>query len=159
MNTKYNNRVSIVASVLDKDKEYLSNMGQKWRDEEEKLLLEELDNNIDIERIALKHKRTIGAINARRRLIACKMYLKNISIEEIIRQTKLDNYSIQEIINKKNNSRKIKTKKIDEVNIDKKDYIELQNDVKNMKNDIKHIKNTLRELVKILKADYEFEDT
>ena len=91
------------------------------------------------------------------------MYLKNVSIEEIIRQTKLDNNSIEETIKKRqnNNSKKIKTKEIDNVfiSINKNDYIELQNDIKNMKNDIKQIKNTLGELVEMMKAVYEFEDT
>jgi hypothetical protein len=149
--------------ISNEDREYPSNMGQKWSDEEEILLLEELNNNIDIEIIAQKHNRTIGGINSRRREIAYKMYLKNVSIEEIIRQTKLDNNSIEEIIKKSqnNNSKKIKTKEIDNVfiSINKNDYIELQNDVKNMKNDIKQIKNTLGELVEIMKAVYEFEDT
>lgn len=146
----------------DEDKEYPANMGKTWSDEEEKILLEELKNNIDIEIIAHKHSRTIGGINSRRREIAYKMYLKNVSIEEIIRQTKLDNNSIEETITKKqNNPKKIKTKEIDNVfiSINKNDYIELQNDVKNMKNDIKQIKNTLGELVEMMKAVYEFEDT
>jgi len=149
--------------ISNEDREYPSNMGQKWSDEEEILLLEELRNNIDIEIIAQKHNRTIGGINSRRREIAYKMYLKNVSIEEIIRQTKLDNNSIEEIIKKRqnNNSKKIKTKEIDNVfiSINKNDYIELQNDVKNMKNDIKQIKNTLGELVEMMKAVYDFEDT
>ncbi len=126
--------------ISNKDIEYPSNMGQKWSDEEEILLLEELNNNIDIEIIAQKHNRTIGGINSRRREIAYKMYLKNVSIEEIIRQTKLDNSYIEETIKKRqnNNSNKIKTKETDNafISINKKDYIELQNDVKNMKNDI-----------------------
>jgi len=149
--------------ISNEDREYPSNMGQKWSDEEEILLLEELRNNIDIEIIAQKHNRTIGGINSRRREIAYKMYLKHVSIEEIIRQTKLDNNSIEEIIKKRqnNNSKKIKTKEIDNVfiSINKNDYIELQNDVKNMKNDIKQIKNTLGELVEMMKAVYDFEDT
>jgi len=149
--------------ISNEDREYPSNMGQKWSDEEEILLLEELRNNIDIEIIAQKHNRTIGGINSRRREIAYKMYLKNVSIEEIIRQTKLDNNSIEEIIKKRqnNNSKKIKTKEIDNVfiSINKNAYIELQNDVKNMKNDIKQIKNTLGELVEMMKAVYDFEDT
>ena len=149
--------------ISNEDREYPSNMGQKWSDEEEILLLEELNNNIDIEIIAQKHSRTIGGINSRRREIAYKMYLKNVSIEEIIRQTKLDNNSIEETIKKRqnNNSKKIKTKEIDNVfiSINKNDYIELQNDIKNMKNDIKQIKNTLGELVEMMKAVYEFEDT
>jgi hypothetical protein len=138
-------------------------MGQKWSDEEEILLLEQLNNNIDIETIAQKHSRTIGGINCRRRDIAYKMYLKNISTEEIIKQTKLDYDCIKQIIEKKqnNNSKKIKTKELDNVfiSINKNDYIELQNDVKKMKNDINGIKNTLGELVEMMKAVYEFEDT
>jgi hypothetical protein len=86
--------------VSNEDTEYPSNMGQKWSDEEEIILLDELNNNIDIEIIAQKHSRTIGGINSRRREIAYKMYLKNLSIEEIIRQTKLDNTSIEETIKK-----------------------------------------------------------
>ena len=145
------------------EKEYPSNLGAKWSDEEETLLLEELNNNIDIETIAQKHSRTIGGINARRQEIAYKMYLKKISTEEIIKQTKLDYVSIKQTIEKKqnNNSKKIKTKEIDNVfiSINKNDYKELQNDVNNMKNDIKVIKNTLGELVEMMKAVYEFEDT
>ena len=149
--------------ISNEDKEYPSNMGQKWSDEEETLLLEELNNNIDIETIAQKHSRTIGGINSRRREIVYKMYLKNISIEEIIKQTKLDYDCIEQTIQKRenNNSKKIKTKEIDNVfiSINKNDYIELKNDVKNMKNDINKIKNTLGELVGMIKAVYEFEDT
>ena len=149
--------------ISNEDTVYPSNMGEKWSDEEEILLLEELNNNIDIEIIAQKHGRTIGGINSRRREIAYKMHLKNVSIEEIIKQTKLDYNSIEEIIKKRqnNNSKKIKTKEIDNVfiSINKNDYIELQNDVKNMKNDIKQIKNTLKEFVEMMKAIYEFEDS
>ena len=148
--------------ISNEDKEYPSNMGQKWNDEEETLLLQELNDNIDISIIAQKHNRTIGGINSRRREIAYKMYLKNVSIDEIIRQTKLDNNSIEETIKKRqnNNSKKIKTKEVDNVfiSINKNDYIELQNDVKNMKNDIKQIKNTLEELVEMMKALYDFEN-
>ena len=152
--------------ISNEDKEYPSNMGQKWSDEEEALLLEELNNNIGIETIAEKHSRTIGGINSRRQEIAYKMYLKNVSIEEIIKQTKLDYNCIEQTIQKRqqykkdNNTKKIKTKEIDNVfiSINKNDYIELQNDVKNMKNDIKEIKNTLGGLVQMIKAVYEFED-
>ena len=153
--------------ISNEDTEYPSNMGQKWSDEEEILLLEELNNNIDIEIIAQKHSRTIGGINSRRREIAYKMYLKNVSIEEIIKQTKLDYNSIEQTIQKRRNynsnknSNKNKTKEVDNIfiSINKNDYIELQNDVKNMKNDIKKVKDTLGELVEMMKAVYEFEDT
>ena len=145
------------------DKDYPSNTGQKWTDEEEILLLEELNNNIGIEIIAQKHSRTIGGINSRRREIAYKMYLKNVSIEEIIKKTKLDYDSIKQTIERrqKNNSKQTKTTEIDNVfiRINKIDYIELQNDVKNIKNYINKIKHTLGELVEMMKAVYEFEDT
>jgi hypothetical protein len=149
--------------ISNEDKEYPSNMGQKWSDEEEISLLKELNNNIDIGIIAQTHNRTIGGINSRRQEIAYKMYLKNVSIEEIIKQTKLDNNCIEHIIQKRehNNSKKIKTKEVDNIfiSINKNDYIELKNDVKNMKNDINQIKKTLEELVEMMKAVYVFEDS
>ena len=163
MNRYKGNEYWDMVRISNEDKEYPSNMGQKWDDAEETLLLEELNNNIDIETIAQKHSRTIGGINSRRQEIAYKMYLKNLSIEEIIKQTKLDYNCIQQTIQKRqnNNSKKIKTKELDSVfiSINKNDYIELQNDVKKMKTDIKEIKNTLGELVEMMKAVYEFEDT
>ena len=153
--------------VSNEDTEYPSNMGQKWSNEEETLLLEELNNNIDIETIAQKHSRTIGGINSRRQEIAYKMYLKNLSTEEIIKQTKLDYDCIKQLIEKKQNksskkikTNEIKTKEIDNIfiSINKNDYVELQNDIKNMKTDIKEIKSILGELVEMLKAVYEFEN-
>jgi hypothetical protein len=166
MNRYKDNAYWDMVRISNEDKVYPSNMGQKWDDTEETLLLEELNNNIDIETIAQKHSRTIGGINSRRQEIAYKMYLKNLSIEEIIKQTKLDYNCIQQTIQKRqnnnnNNSKKIKTKEIDNIfiSINKNDYIELQNDVKKMKIDIKEIKNTLGELVEMMKAVYEFEDT
>jgi hypothetical protein len=77
-------------------KDYPSNKGEKWNDEEEKLLLEELSKNICIEVIAQSHKRTIGAINSRLGKIAYKLLTNNSSIEEIIMKTKLDDYKIIE---------------------------------------------------------------
>lgn len=148
-------------SVSNDNNEY-PNIGQIWSNDEEMLLLQELNDNIDISIIAQKHGRTTGGINSRRREIAYKMYLKNISIEEIVKQTKLDYEFIKQTIEKKqnNNSKKIKNKEKDNIfiTINKNDYIELQNDVKSVKNDIKQIKNTLGELVEMMKAIYEFED-
>jgi len=162
MNRYRGNEYWDMVRISNEDKEYPSNMGQKWSDDEEILLLEELNNNIDIEKIAQKHSRTIGGINSRRQEIAYKMYLKNLSIEEIIKQTKLDYNCIQQTIQKRQNntSKKNKTTEADNVfiSINKNHYIELQNDVKNMKNDIKQIKNILGELVEMMKAVYEFED-
>ena len=68
----------------------LSNRGQKWTNQEETLLLEEISKNMDIELIAQSHNRTVGGINARRREIAYKLYKNDIPVEEIIVKTKLD---------------------------------------------------------------------
>jgi hypothetical protein len=167
MNKFRGNEYWDMVRISNEDKEYPSNMGQKWTDEEVLLLLEELNNNIDIETISQKHNRTIGGIECRRKEIVYKMYLKKMSTEEIIKKTKLDYDSIKQIIEKKQNiskkqiTEKKQTKEIDNVfiSINKNDYLGLQNDVKNMKNDIIEVKNTLRELVEMMKAVYEFEDS
>jgi len=127
------------------DKDYPSNTGQKWTDEEETLLLESLSKNIDIQAIAQCHNRTIGGINARRKEIAYKLYSSNNSMEDIILKTKLDEDQIIETIKRRQNNVK-KCKSVTEIKIDE------------MKNDIKELKNTINELVEMMKAVYEFED-
>jgi len=126
-------------------------MGQKWSDEEETLLLEELNKNIDIETISQTHNRTIGGINSRRREIAYKMYLKNVSMKEIINQTKLDDECIRQTIERRQNNN---SKKITEI----KTPISIESEIAEMKNEIKDLKNTIKELVDMMKAVYEFED-
>ena len=113
------------------DKYYPSNVGQIWTDDEEILLLEELSKNIDIKLIAQSHNRTIGGINARRRLIACKLYDNNIPMEEIMLKTKLAEYQIRQTI--------------------KKHHFSIENEINEMKNDIKEVKNTMKELVEMMK--------
>jgi hypothetical protein len=134
------------------DKEYPSNLGQKWSDEEEILLLEELSKNIDIQLIAQSHNRTIGGINGRRKQIVYKLYSNNISIEEIILKTKLEKDQIIEIIKRRQNN---PTKS--EV-IEIKKLFSIESEIDELKNDIKEVKNTLKELVEMMKAVYEFED-
>ena len=130
------------------DKEYPSNTGMKWNEDEETMLLEELNDNVDIETISRNHNRTIGGINARRREIAYRLYLKNISMEEIIEKTKLDEECIKQTIDKKTCNSK---KTIDKVS-------SLESEIVEMKNEIKELKNTVKELVEMIKAIYEFED-
>ncbi len=136
------------------DKEYPSNTGQKWSDEEETLLIEELSKNNDIQQIAHSHNRTIGGINARRREIAYKLYCNNNSIEEIILKTKLDKDQIIETIKRRNNNPK-KYKSVTEIT----NSFSIESEIYEMKNDIKKLKNTIQELVEMIKAVYEFEDT
>ncbi len=134
------------------DKEYPSNIGLKWFEDEETILLEELNKNTDIEIIAQNHNRTIGGINSRRREIAYKMYLKNISIEEIIEKTKLDEECIKQIIDKRKN---YNSKKITYT----KKPISLESEIAEMKNDIKELKITIQKILEMLKLVYDFEDT
>ena len=130
-----------------------SNTGQKWTDEEERLLLEELSKNIDIQLIAQCHNRTTGGINARRKEIAYKLYSNNNSMEEIILKTKLDEDQIIETIKKLQNNLK-KCKSLTEI----KKPFSIESEIDEMKNDIKELKNTINELVEMMKAVYEFED-
>jgi hypothetical protein len=133
------------------DKEYPSNMGKKWADEEEILLLEELSKNIDIQLIAQSHNRTIGGINSKRREIAYKLYSNNNSMEEIMLKTKLDEDEIIETIKRRQNNPK-KCKSVTEIKTP------FSIEIYELKNDIKELKNTIKELVEMMKAVYEFED-
>lgn len=134
------------------DKEYPSNTGQKWSNEEETLLLEELSENNDIQQIAQSHNRTVGGINARRRQIAYKLYINNTSMEEIILKTKLDKDQILKTINRqKNNSKQCKS--VTEI---KKPFL-IESEIYEIKNDIKKLENIIKELVEIMKSVYEFE--
>tara|TARA_Y100001958_G_scaffold82661_1_gene55970 strand:- start:505 stop:939 length:435 start_codon:yes stop_codon:yes gene_type:complete len=128
------------------EKEYPSNVGQKWTDEEESLLLEELSNRIDIEMIARTHERTIGGINSRRREIAYKLYEKDTSMKEIIMKTKLNEEEIKETINKKKNNPK-KSKSISKKEI----KFSIEDEITEMKNDIKELKNTMKDLMELIK--------
>ena len=138
------------------DTDYPTNMGQKWTDEEENTLLQELDKNINIEIIAQTHNRTIGGIRGRQRTIAYNMYVKDASIEEIIIKTKLDKEQIMETITRKENPQK-KVKITQEPKIKPK-KVSLENEIIEMRSEIKELKNTIKELVEMMKAVYEFED-
>jgi hypothetical protein len=147
MDRCYDNRYWDMIKIQNEDKEYPSNVGQKWTDQEEILLLEELDKNININIIAQNHNRMVGGIICRQKEIAYKMYLKNYSIEEIVQKTKLDNESIKQIIERKNKKNsQIKT-------------FSIENEITEIKNDVKELKNVIKELVEMMKAVYEFEDT
>lgn len=155
-------------SDKESDKEYPSNMGQKWTIEEENILLSELDKNLTIEIIALSHNRTTGGIIGKQRNIAYNMYRTNVSIEEIIIKTKLNREQITEIIarkenpiyskekTKEKNKEKVKTK--NKPKPEKVKQFSLENEVIEIKNEIKYLKTTMNELIGMMKAVYEFED-
>jgi len=151
--TKMDSPMLKMLKFQNPDKEYPSNTGKKWTDEEETLLLEELSKNIDIQAIAQCHNRTTGGINARLREIAYKLYSNNNSMEEIILKTKLDEDQILETIKRRQNNVK-KCKSVSEI----KKPFSIESEIDKMKNDIKELKNTINELVEMMKAVYEFED-
>ena len=130
------------------EKNYPSNTGQKWTDEEESLLLEELSKGIDIEIIAQSHKRTTGGINSRRIEIGYKLHEKNTSMEEIILKTKLNEEEITETINKRKNNLQ-KSKSIAKTEV--KSIFSIEEEITQMKNDIKELKNTMKDLIELIK--------
>ena len=69
--------------LQESGKDYPKNLGKLWTKDEEQLLLQELSENFDIEKIAINHERTSGGIISKINDIAYKMYIDNISIDEI----------------------------------------------------------------------------
>lgn len=149
----------------DKNKESLSNVGKKWTDEEEAMLLDELNNNIDIQVIAQSHNRTTNGINARCKLIAYEMYTNNVSTEEICKKMKLNESELMDTIKQMENKPKRGRKKLNEKiqssiydGLENEDTsLKNENDIKEIKKDIEEIKNNIKELVSMMKALYEFE--
>ena len=88
------------------DKEIPTSFCKNWSYEEEKQLLEELQNNMEEEDIAIIHQRTIGGIRSRIRLLVYKMYLKEYPMSEMITKTKLSETEIRDIIDRKQNYNK-----------------------------------------------------
>jgi hypothetical protein len=143
--------------------EAFKNAGEPWLKEEDEQLnkLYNIDmlNIIEISKI---HNRAPGGIIS----ILCKqnyipnrrsargyMIYKNSDLyKQIVSSSKeLKKEKKQEIKN---------SKPIDNIliSINKCDYIDLQNDVKEMKTEIKELKSSIKELTEMMKAVYEFED-
>ena len=131
------------------DKDYPANLGEKWTIEEENILLQELDDNIDIELIAQAHKRTLGGIIGRQKFIAYNMYLAKAPEDLILRKTRINKAQLLSIIAKKEKVPKSLTAKPPS----------LEYEVVEMRKEIRELKTTVSELVEMLKAIYEFEDT
>jgi hydroxymethylpyrimidine pyrophosphatase-like HAD family hydrolase len=133
---------------------YPSKRGQKWSEEEESLLLEELNSGLSADVIAGFHNRTPLGIQSRCGEIAYKMHLKGMSIEEIINQTKLDEENIKEWVKKKDyrNSKKIEKKeKAEKEKEESKDINIIENiDIIEMKNDIKDIKKSIEDIMDLI---------
>ena len=81
----------------------VSNIGEKWSEDEKNKLLEELEANMDIETIAKNHKRKVGGITSRIRHIANELYMRGCSIEDIILKTKISENDMLNIIKRNSN--------------------------------------------------------
>jgi len=162
-NEKYTNKMDSpmlkMLKMQNPDVTYPSNVGQRWTDEEEMTLLDELDKNINLEIIAEQHSRTVGGINSRRREIAYKLYNNNHSIEEIMIKTKLNKNDILETIKKRSQHKKnVSPNVLQEKKLTLKDENDLKAEIKEMRCEIRELKNTIKELVSMMSAVYEFED-
>jgi hypothetical protein len=134
------------------DKEYPSNLGKYWSEEEDEQLLDELSEDVNIEIIAINHDRTSGGIRSRIRHIVNILYSKNICIEEISRVTKINIEDVQNIIDKNKENKK-------EFSLKKEKESSLKMEIKEMKTEIKEMKTSINELIEMMKAVYEFEDS
>ncbi len=119
------------------NKSYPANTGQPWTDEEETTLLEELKAQIDMDRIAAAHKRTVGGITSRCKEIAYKMYTNHVPMDEIAVLTKLHPECIQQVIDKKQEKREDKEEK------EEKEKETLQD----IKQELQNITQRLHELI------------
>jgi hypothetical protein len=137
-----------------------SNHGKLWTTEEENTLLQELDKNINIEIIAENHNRTVSGIRGKQRNIAYNMYVKNVAIDEIMRATKLDKQQIMETVTKKQMScKKVKTAP-EPILQPKKIVLEKKiTEISMLRSEIKELKNKVNEILEMMKAVYEFENS
>lgn len=78
--------------------------GQRWSEEEEKQLLDELECDMDIDFIAERHYRTVGGIISRCKEIAYKLYVGGNSVLDISGITRLQVDEINEYIQRKQNA-------------------------------------------------------
>jgi hypothetical protein len=138
--------------LANPDKEIPSNMGSKWTTTEEQSLLDNLKNNLDIEDIAKKHCRTTGAINARREVIALRLYNENkFAIDKIEVITRLSEKTILEAIERKNKKYKNDinyTYNVDR-NSDNIDIINLKLDLQRCQEEIKEMKENIKNIMEL----------
>ena len=110
-----------------------SNSGKKWTDSEEFDLIGELNNNVSLETISQNHGRTVGGIKSRQRLIAYKMFVRNIPKENIVSQLNLDIETINKTIERRQCVKSKKTEKIKEQVFFECKITELENEIKTLK--------------------------
>ena len=71
-----------------------------WTDDEESQLLAEIKRDISYDDICTNHKRTIGGIKSRLKMIAVRMYYEKKEMKEIMQTTRLNEFQVTEALEK-----------------------------------------------------------
>lgn len=138
--------------MFKSNKNQPKNHGMLWTENEEIKLLEELEQKIDINTIALNHERTTGGINKRLQEIAYKMHLNNITIDEIINKTTLTSDIINETIERK----KIIKCKNNNRSSEKEIIPELLKEIDALKTKINILNLECNQKIELIKKDTDF---
>jgi hypothetical protein len=133
--------------LVKQNEEIALNKGNKWTDEEDELLLSELKLNNNFGLIAINHKRTTSSISSRTKKLIYDMYLKNMSIDEIVKLLKMD-YAY---INDTNEHHKLQEQnKV----IKSKPKTTNEYELIDIKKDIDELKQSIKDLTQLVKGLY-----
>jgi hypothetical protein len=145
----------------------MSLVGSRWTDEEEEKLLDCIAKGMRNNEIAVTLDRKPGGISARIRVIAYKLFMKNVPILDICKQTRLTQRDVHEVIHRREVNDTIDTNDTNDIlqkrvatdiqpKIGKSDNILLE--IKSMQSDISELKRDVKELITLLHSIYEFEE-
>lgn len=121
------------------------NAGQRWTDEEDKKLMELINDNIitakvvDYHKIATEFKRTIGSIKARIKLNIYNMIDDDNNIEDLCNKYLVDINEMTSFVENKNKAVEKKLEKTKKVSID-----DVYNLLVSYKDDIDEIKTSIK---------------
>ena len=134
--------------------------GKAWSAEEDKQLISEYNSGVKIDEICKIHMRNIGGISSRLIRLELIKDRKDIPGYTEYRVEQRNPKKEQTYIPPTNPTTVIEIKQVKEKPLRKNQiqYIELQENVKEIKKDIKELKQSMLELTEMLKAIYEFED-
>lgn len=135
--------------LVKQNAEIALNNGKKWTDEEDELLLSELKLNNNFGLIAINHKRTTGSISSRTRKLIYDMYLKNTSIDEIVKLLKMDYAYINDTIEHHTLQEQNKLTKTKSKPNTTNEY-----DLNDIKRDIDELKQSIKDLTQLVKGFY-----
>jgi len=150
----------------------LENLGKAWKKEEIDILLNEIKENKGYKEIADSHKRTVGSITSRLRIIAAELHLdEKKTIQQCIEITGLDMTDILEAIDKREYSDMIKAKntearlKAKEKSISKHVDITSERSIVSkhvdplheLRCEVNELKKDVKEILRLMNALYDFE--